>query len=76
VAMSSSDGPVATKHGLLIVPETAPSGDRRPSRTLAAIPEGPPAQVLDKALASVAAEYGHPAADAAARIMEYPGFKR
>jgi DDE domain len=25
VAMSSSDGPVATKHGLLVVPETAPS---------------------------------------------------
>lgn len=74
VAYSETDAPVRTRNGLLVVPEAMPDGGQKVGRVLPAIPEGPSAQALDKALVAVEADYGRPAAYASARIMEYPGF--
>lgn len=75
VAYAENAAPVRTRHGLLVMPERTPGSEGRLTRILSPIPDGPSAKALDMALLAIAVEYGRPAAERSARIMEYPGFK-
>ncbi|WP_257542490.1 hypothetical protein [Sphingobium sp. CFD-1] len=76
VAIASNLEPVRTRHGLLIIPDRIANAAPPLAHTLPAIPDGPSAQALDKALAAIDAEYGRAAAYSAARVMEYPAFAK
>jgi putative intracellular protease/amidase len=67
-ALTVADGPVATRHGLRVVPDRAgpASANALPSPANEA-----PARALDTALAAIAARYGQPTADFVAVQLEY-----
>ena len=71
-AISASLSPVATSHGLVIVPDRrdgAGAADRR-----VALPPSGRAPMIDLVLASVARDYGRSTAFGVALDFEYPGF--
>jgi hypothetical protein len=72
VSISSSNKPVMTRRGLMLVPDRLANGPGQPSRMLPLFETLPPALALDRALEGIAASYGQATADFVALTMEYP----
>ena len=73
VATSGADADgVTTRSGLVILPDRVAGGPDPVDRLLPPPPNTRPVSALDAALADIAASDGRPAAEAAARMMEYP----
>jgi transcriptional regulator GlxA family with amidase domain len=72
VSVAQSDGPIATRRGLTVVPDRVANGPDKPSRMLPLFETLPAAQALDRALDGIAASYGNATADFVALTMEYP----
>lgn len=74
-ALSNSDAPVPTRHGLTVLPDLVTNGPTPADRTLPSFDATLPARTLDNALAGIAATFGRSTAYGVAIDLEYPGFK-
>jgi putative intracellular protease/amidase len=72
IVVSIADKPIATRRGLVLMPDRAARGPDRPDRMLPQFETLPPAQALDRALEGIAASYGEATAGFVALTMEYP----
>lgn len=70
-AVSTSQAPVQSLHGLTLLPER--SGTQALQRTVS-VPAGKPAMALDRALSDIARLYGRQTAFGVALDFEYPGY--
>ncbi len=75
-ALSASDAPVRTLHGLTVLPDRVIGGADPVDRSLPAFDATPPARSLDKALAGIAESFGRSTAYGVAIDFEYPGFDK
>ncbi|MES2296573.1 MAG: DJ-1/PfpI family protein [Pseudomonadota bacterium] len=71
-AVSQSAAPVRTRSGLMVVPDRVAGQGKRLDRVLPEWDATPSGQVLDKALADIAARYGATAARFVVLEAEYP----
>ena len=76
VPLAPNAAPVRTRYGLVILADGSPDGPKGTTRLLPPLPSTRPAEALDRALDTISAWYGRPAAYGAARMMEYPGFPK
>ena len=75
-ALSVSDAPVLTRHGMTVLPDRIVGGPNPVDRSLSAFDGTPSARMLDKALAGIATSFGRSTAYGVALDFEYPGFTR
>ena len=71
-AVSNSQQPIATKRGLVLIPDDAAGVSKRLQRSLPPFGSEPSAQALDWALTQIADSYGPATAAFVALQMEYP----
>lgn len=72
-AVSGSEAPVRTLHGLAVLPEAPGAGAAQPDRQLLA-ETAPPGQVFGRILGNIAQAYGKLTAQRVALDFEYPGY--
>lgn len=75
-ALSASDAPLQTRHGLTVLPDRIVGGANPVDRVLPAFDATPSARVLDKALAGIAQRFGRSTAYGVALDFEYPDFRK
>lgn len=74
-ALATKPDSIRTRRGLVLIPDRVVGRPPGLDRVLPEIEPEPSTQALDRALSAVEAIYGHAAAYASARIMEYPGIQ-
>ncbi|MFC5526240.1 DJ-1/PfpI family protein [Rhodanobacter ginsengisoli] len=75
-ALSASDAPLPTRHGLMLLPDRIVGGADPVDRVLPPFDATPSARMLDKALAGIAERYGRSTAYGVTLDFEYPGFRK
>lgn len=75
-ALSASDEPVQTRHGLTLLPDRVNGAESRVDRILPELDATLSAQMLDKVLTGIADSYGRATAYGVALDFEYPGFRK
>lgn len=75
-ALSASDAPLQTRHGLTLLPDRVVGGANPVDRVLPAFDATPSARMLDQALAGIAQRFGRSTAYGVALDFEYPGFRK
>jgi putative intracellular protease/amidase len=75
-ALSATDAPLQTRHGLTVLPDRVIGGPNPVDRTLPAFDATPSARMLDQALAGIAESFGRSTAYGVASDFEYPDFKK
>ena len=75
-AVSASSQPIATRHGLVLLPDRAAGDAEAVDVMLPALQAAPSARTFDTVLASIAARYGRNTAYGVALDFEYPGFHK
>jgi putative intracellular protease/amidase len=76
LALSASEAPVRTRHGLRVIPDRVIGGADAVTRILPNIDATAPASALDRALSAIASEFGRSTAYGVALDFEYPGFSQ
>jgi putative intracellular protease/amidase len=74
-AVTAARGPLATRHGLVLLPDRVAGDGQAPDVMLPALAAAPPAKTFDTVLASIATRYGRRTAYGVALDFEYPGFR-
>jgi hypothetical protein len=67
---------MATRHGLVLVPDRVVGGPDPVDRVLPGFDGTPSARTFDKVLAAIATRYGRATAYGVALDFEYPGFHK
>lgn len=75
LTVAPSDAPLASRHGLRVLPDRQAGAADAPAAQLPALDASRPAQVLDQVLARIAGEYGARTAQRIALEFEYPGYQ-
>jgi len=76
LSLAASGEPVATRHGLVLVPDRVVGGPDPVDRVLPGFDGTPSAQTFDQVLAAIATRYGRATAYGVALDFEYPGFHK
>jgi putative intracellular protease/amidase len=74
--LAASRAPLATRHGLMLLPDRVLDDPAPLDAVLPALPPQPSAQAFDTVLASIARRYGRNTAYGVALDFEYPGFQK
>jgi transcriptional regulator GlxA family with amidase domain len=76
LSLAASGEPMATRHGLVLVPDRVVGGQDPVDRVLPGFDDTPSAQTFDQVLAAIATRYGRATAYGVALDFEYPGFHK
>jgi putative intracellular protease/amidase len=76
LSLATSGEPMATRHGLVLVPDRVVGGRDPVDRVLPGFDGTPSARTFDKVLAAIATRYGRATAYGVALDFEYPGFHK
>jgi hypothetical protein len=76
LSLAASGEPMATRHGLVLVPDRVVGGPDPVDTVLPGFEGTPSAQTFDTVLAAIATRYGRATAYGVALDFEYPGFHK